>query len=87
MAKKQPAVGKQPAVKATVTVKELRDKSLEVLTDDLMAVRKDLADARRSLAAGELVNPRVIRLFKKSIARIETLRLQKAREASKGKED
>jgi ribosomal protein L29 len=38
----------------------------------LVAKRNDLRDARKSLAAGELVNPRVIGVLRKDIARLLT---------------
>lgn len=73
-------------VKATYTSTELRGKDLETLLADLASVRADLADARRSLAAGELVNPNVIPKYRKTIARIQTVVVEKAR-ADHGKED
>ena len=72
--------------KAIYDSKSLRDKDLNALVSDLQAVNADLADARRSLAAGELVNPNVINQHRKSIARIKTIIVEKAR-AVQGKED
>lgn len=68
------------------TPKEIREKDIKSLLDDLKTVRADLADARRSLAAGELVNPNVISKYKKTIARIQTVVAEKAR-IDHGKED
>ncbi|NCU30461.1 50S ribosomal protein L29 [Candidatus Saccharibacteria bacterium] len=68
------------------TTKDLRSNNLQELTDQLLAVRNNLSDARRSLVAGELVNPRVINSYKKEIARLKTIMVEKAREAT-GKED
>lgn len=41
-------------------------------TEQLAAKRADLLEARKSLASGELVNPRVIRSYRKDIARLLT---------------
>lgn len=79
------AVEKTP-VKSTRTAEELRGKDLKQLLDELKATQADLADARRSLTAGELVNPNVIPKYRKEIARIQTIIAQKAREVQ-GKED
>ena len=40
--------------------------------EQLAAKRADLLEARKSLASGELVNPRVIRSYRKDIARLLT---------------
>lgn len=47
-------------------------KTVDDLKQDVAAKRKDLLEARRSLAAGELVNPRVISTYRKEIARMLT---------------
>jgi len=54
-------------------VAELRTKKPAELTELLLSEQKDLADARRGLAAGELTNPRVITQHRKSIAQIMTV--------------
>lgn len=87
MAKKQTADSKQPTVKATISVADLRGQSLKELTETLRTVRADLAEARRALVAGELINPRLISMYRKTIARVQTLMIEKSREESKGKED
>lgn len=87
MAKKQTADSKQPTVKATISVADLRGQSLEELTETLRTVRADLTEARRALVAGELINPRLISMYRKTIARVQTLMIEKSREKSKGKED
>lgn len=86
MAKKQIAESKQPVVKATVSIADLRKNSVKGLAETLKTVKTDLADARRSHAAGELVNPRVLGIFKKTIARVQTVMVEKTRETN-GKED
>ena len=54
-------------------VAELRSKKPAELTKLLQDTQKDLADARRGLAAGELQNPRVISRHRKEIAQIMTV--------------
>lgn len=54
-------------------VAELRTKKPAELSKLLSETQKDLADARRGLAAGELVNPRIITTNRKTIARIMTV--------------
>jgi ribosomal protein L29 len=48
--------------------------------EQLIEKRTDLLEARKSLAAGELVNPRVIGSLRKDIARLLTM-LNASREA------
>ena len=55
--------------KATKTIEV---KTLEQLLADLTTAQNDLHESRKSHAAGELVNPRVITLKKKEIARLKT---------------
>ncbi|HEY1085401.1 MAG TPA: 50S ribosomal protein L29 [Candidatus Saccharimonadales bacterium] len=59
------------ADKKTAT-KKASTKSEKTLQEQLVDKRKDLLDARKSHAAGELVNPRVITGYKKDIARLMT---------------
>ena len=42
------------------------------LVEQIAAKRADLLAARKSLAAGELVNPRVIASYRKEVARLLT---------------
>lgn len=58
-------------------VSELRAKNPAELTTLLQDTQKELADARRGLSAGELVNPRVIGASRKTIARIMTVMSEK----------
>ena len=57
---------KKPAKNAEVV------KTIDDLKKDLDAKRKDLLEAKRSLASGELVNPRVLGAYRKDIARLLT---------------
>lgn len=57
---------KKAAVKATEV------KTIEQLQAELTAKQNDLIEARRSHAAGELINPRVLTSTKKEIARSHT---------------
>ena len=56
-----------------MNISDLRTKKQDELFKELETARRELADARKSLAAGELVNPRVISAAKKNIARIMTV--------------
>ncbi len=47
-------------------------KTVEELKTELEAKRKDLLEARRSHASGELVNLKVLRVYRKEIARLLT---------------
>ena len=47
-------------------------KSIEELKAELQSKRNDLLEARKSHAAGELVNPKVLRVYRKEIARLLT---------------
>ena len=57
---------KKPAKNAEVV------KTVDDLKKDLDAKRKDLLEAKRSLASGELVNQRVLGAYRKDIARLLT---------------
>ncbi len=54
------------------TTKASEVKSLEQLQTELLAKQQDLLEAKRSHAAGELVNPRVLTHTRKEIARLHT---------------
>lgn len=54
-------------------VAELRSRKPAELSKLLQDTQKELADARRGLAAGELQNPRVITRYRKDIAQIMTI--------------
>lgn len=57
---------KKPAKNAEVV------KTVDDLKKDLDAKRKDLLETKRSLASGELANPRVLGAYRKDIARLLT---------------
>ena len=60
-------------VKATKKAAPKKAETKELsLGEQLAAKRADLLEARKSLAAGELVNPRVISSYRKDIARLLT---------------
>lgn len=86
MAKKAETKVTTKTVKSTVSTEDLRKQSVAELDDTLTTVKADLAEAKRSHGAGELVNPRVLSMFKKTIARVQTLIVEKTREAQR-KED
>jgi len=54
------------------TTKKAAPKKELSLDEQLVAKRSDLLDAKRSHASGELVNPRVIKGYRKDIARLLT---------------
>lgn len=54
------------------TVKAAEVQTIDQLVEQLAAKRKDLLDAKRGNAAGELTNPRVIGSTRKEIARLLT---------------
>lgn len=54
------------------TSKAIEVKTLEQLLADLATAQDELHESRKSHAAGELVNPRVITVKKKEIARLKT---------------
>lgn len=60
-------------VKATKKAAPKKAEKVELsLGEQLAAKRIELLEARKSLAAGELVNPRVIASYRKEIARLLT---------------
>lgn len=87
MAKKQTVDSKQSVIKATISAKDLRNKSVVELNEALKTTKADLTEAQRMHVAGELVNPNVIGMFRKTIARIQTLLVEKSREKTERKED
>jgi ribosomal protein L29 len=57
---------KKPAKNAEVV------KTVDELKAEVVTKRADLLEAKRSLAAGELANPRVLGTYRKDIARLLT---------------
>lgn len=73
---------KAKAVKSTKKAPVV--KSLEELKSDLVTKQNDLLEAKRGHRAGELVNPRVITVTRKEIARIKTaIRAEELKEGEK----
>jgi len=58
--------------KKTTAKKADEVKTVEQLHEELASKRQDLLEAKRSHAAGELVNPRVLTVTRKEIARLLT---------------
>jgi large subunit ribosomal protein L29 len=58
--------------KKTVAVKAQTVKTVEQLKTELAEKKQDMLDSRKSLIAGEMVNPRAIRTLRKDIARLLT---------------
>jgi ribosomal protein L29 len=65
-------------------ISEIRLKKEKELHELLASKRKDLVEQQRSLAAGELPNPRVVSGTKRDIARIHTALKQLVTDTSKG---
>lgn len=60
------------AAPAKTTVKAAEVKTLDQLREELAAKKADQIAHKRSHAAGELVNPRVLTVTRKEIARLNT---------------
>lgn len=58
--------------KSTTKKANIAAPKAETLTQQLEAKRTELRDQTKSLRAGELVNPRVVRSTRKDIARVLT---------------
>jgi large subunit ribosomal protein L29 len=58
--------------KKTVAVKAQTVKTVEQLITELAEKKQDMLDSRKSLIAGEMVNPRAIRTLRKDIAKLLT---------------
>ena len=63
---------------------ELRAKTVAELQTMLTDAHKTLVENKRSLAAGELPNPRVVGNTRREIARIKTLLTESTLKSSKG---
>ncbi len=70
---------KTPAKKTAVTTEQ----TPEALQVALVTKQSDLLEYRRSLAAGELANPRIVTVTRKDIARLKTA-LAMANQTGKG---
>lgn len=70
--------------KATKSTKAVEVKTREQLTAELATKKNDLLEAKRGHRAGELVNPRVITVTRKEIARLTTaIRAEQLKEGEK----
>jgi ribosomal protein L29 len=56
----------------TKTTKKAAPKAEKTLVEQLFEKRNDLLEAKKSHAAGELINPRVLTTTRKDIARLLT---------------
>ena len=65
-------MAEKKAVVKKVEKKNIASMTSAELQKELITLRTDLADAKRSLSRGELVNPRVISATRKQIARTMT---------------
>lgn len=67
-------------MKSTKFVAELKEKSLDQLTKDLVALKKELFELRLKNATNQLENTSKIRVVRKNIARTETFITKKQKE-------
>jgi len=63
---------KAPAAKVAKATKATEVKTIEQLRDDLTALLAENLESRRSHRMGELVNPHVLTVQRKNIARLHT---------------
>lgn len=66
------------------TTADLRTKSVGELQSLLKETYTTQMESKKSLAAGELPNPRVVGKTRKEVARIKTILSEKLRETKKG---
>ena len=82
------ADAKAPVVKNKKAAKAVEVKTVEQLNDDLIALLAENLESRRSHQLGELVNPHVLTVQRKNIARLHTAIAAANREAESSiKED
>ena len=62
----------EPTTKKTASKKTVEVKTLDQLRAEVTSKTVDLIAAKRSHRAGELVNPRVLTVTRKEIARLNT---------------
>jgi ribosomal protein L29 len=72
---------KAPVTKAAKAAKATEVKTVEQLNDDLTALLAENLESRRSHQLGELVNPHVLTVQRKNIARLHTAIAAANREA------
>ncbi len=58
---------------------ELRDKSVQELQDELLALRKEQFNLRMQKAGGQLSKPDQLRAARRKVARVKTVLSEKAR--------
>jgi large subunit ribosomal protein L29 len=86
MAKKETKAkkSKKPAPKAAGKVDAFRGKSVDELSTQLTAFRKEQFNLRFQRANGQVENTGRIRILRRDIARIETVLTEQRRAAAKG---
>ena len=65
-----------------MTADELRDKTLDQLREELLALKKEQFNLRFQGASGQLENTSRVRVVRRDIARVLTVLNQKARDAA-----
>lgn len=61
-----------------MNLKELRAKTAKELNDELLALRKEQFNLRMQRATGQLAKSHLLKQVKRNIARVKTVRTQKA---------
>ena len=74
-------------VNLTKKLADLRTKDVTELGKVLVDTKKDLLEARKSLAANELANPKAVNKMRKEIARINTIVAQKVKSKKSNNEE
>ena len=67
-----------------MNMSDLRGKTIAEIEKLLAETRKELIENKRSLAASELPNPRVVGKNRRSIAQLNTVLRERANESKKG---
>lgn len=77
------ADSKKTTKKTVVSKKEVEVKTIDTLKTELIDLQNQHLESRKSHVAGELVNPRVLTVQRKSIARLHTAINAMAQSATK----
>ena len=65
-----------------MTVEEMRDKSVEELREELLALKKEQFNLRFQAASNQLDNTSRVRTVRRDVARVLTVMNEKARDAA-----
>lgn len=65
-----------------MTVEEMREKTVEQLREELLALKKEQFNLRFQAAASQLDNTSRVRIVRRDVARVLTVMNEKARDAA-----